>query len=233
MNCLDFRRRYEAAPGEADDTMRAHAAACPACGEFMRRVQQVDRRIDAALRVPEPETLRDRILVRQSFRRSSPLRRWIPALAAVLVVAVALGVAAGSYLYDERRLENEVVALIEAADYALEPTSPVGDDRVADALAPLGLALAADPGPVSFAGRCLVRGNLSGHLVLRDGGEPVTVFLMPKERLLREARFEGGGWNGLLVPAGPGGSLAILGPPGTALEPVRERVLRSVRWQTG
>ncbi len=227
MNCLEFRRQMETAPAQAGSGAHEHARECPACTDFSRRVAAFDRALGEALRVPVPENLAARILMRQSFPRRSTTRGWL-ALAACLVLAIAL--AAGGYLRYESALEHELVALVQAADYALAADEPVDTEALAEALRPVGLGVGAPMGRVSYAGRCLVRGNLSGHLVIRDDAEPVTVFLMPDERMARRSRFEHQGWSGVLVPAGDG-TLGFVAPAGKSVESVIERVSKAVRWR--
>ena len=137
---------------------------------------------------------------------------------------------AGKYLYDEARLEDEVVALVEAADYALAAPGPLAAHSIAETLAPVGLGFETGVERVSFAGRCLVRGKLSGHLVLREDSEPVTVFLMPDERLVRRARFSHQGWSGVLIPDGQG-AIAIVARNGKPADELVERVRKAVRWR--
>ena len=235
MNCLEYRRLMEAAPGEAGPEAIGHARTCPACAEFGKRAGAADRTLRAAARIPVPEKLEARILMRQSFPHRSgrrKLRRAWPALAASLLVALVLGLYLGHSAYREAGLHQELVALVKAADYALQAEGTVDGQAVSDALGPVGLALDEQLGSVSFAGRCLVRGNLSGHLVIRESAIPVTVFLMPYEHVSRKSSFEQDGWRGVVIPAAQG-TVGLVVPVGS--EPVDEklvdRVVRSVRWR--
>lgn len=233
MNCLEFRRRIESQPNDEDNRLRAHVRSCEPCAAFAAQLADFDHQIKAALAVPIPEKLAARILLRQSFETRSGLRRWRRhgwvAFAASLLVAVTVGLAASAYLFDEVRLEHEVVALVNAASYALESEGPVSGREVTAALEPVGLAMETPLASVSFAGRCLVRGKLAGHLVLRQRNQPVSVFLMPEERVARRAHFAGGQWTGVLLPA-EHGAIAIVAPPGVPVEGVADRIIRAVRW---
>ena len=124
----------------------------------------------------------------------------------------------------------ELVALVEAADYALVPRGQVHEGTVSDALRPVGLGLDEPVGNVSFAGRCLVRGNVAGHLVLRESMSPVSVFLMPGEHVSRASSFEREGWHGVVVPA-QAGSVGVVVPDGKRVDPaLLELLVRAVRW---
>ena len=234
MSCLEFRRQMETAPGEASDDLRNHARECAACAEFGRRINAFDRTLNNAARIPRPENLDERILMRQSFGRSQPANRWRrfwPAVAAGLLIVVALTLFNGRALFQEAGLQTELVALVEAADYALAAPGPVAHGDVDAALEPVGLSVAEGLGIVSFAGRCLVRGNLSGHMVLRERSVPITVFLMPAEQVGRRSHFERSGWHGMLVPADHG-TVGIVVPDGEDLDPdLIDRVIEAVRWQ--
>jgi hypothetical protein len=156
----------------------------------------------------------------------------LPALAAALVLGVAAVLYGAGKGSDEAGLQAERVALVEAADYALEARGPVREQAVEQALGPVGLAVRQRLGAVSFAGRCLVRGNLSGHLVLRETTVPVTVFLMPRERVARLSRFRRAGWRGMLVPAEQGTVGFLVPADGAVDQDLVERVVGAVRWPT-
>lgn len=233
MNCFEFRRLMEIAPREAGADAVTHALECPRCAQTVKDALALDRWIAHALDVPVPAHLADRILLRHSFRgrwRVLVARPVTWAWAACLSLAILAASTVGGYLYIETTLKQELVALIEAADYALVSRAALPGRDVADALRPVGLTLAQLPDSVSFAGRCLVKGNLSGHLVLRERDHPVIVFLMPEEHMLRRIRFERGGWSGLLIPVGRDGTLAVMTVPGQPMDEVAARVLRMVRW---
>jgi len=231
MNCLDYRRLMETAPGEAGEKAVAHARACTSCAEFARRAAHVDRLVREAVRLPLPENLEERILMRQSFRRPRrKLAGWAALAAGVVLILAGFLFHAGYVAHEETDLHAELVALVEAADYALKARGPVPEESVDEALRPVGLDLLSAVGDVSFAGRCLVRGNLSGHLVLRESALPVTVFLMPDERVARASRFRRNGWQGVVVPA-ERGSVGIVVPENGGVDPALvERLVRSVRW---
>jgi hypothetical protein len=229
MNCLKFRRAVETDPGGSDELVRSHARECGACAAHAHRLSGFNRTLNAAMKTPVPEKLTERILLRHAFHSRSTRRFQWPALAAGLALLTSAAFAVMGYLHSESRLEHEVIALVDAADYALQARGPVAAHTLSTALKPVGLRLDGAIDNVSFAGRCLVRGNLSGHVVLRKQHSPITVFLMPEENLLRQTRFEGENWSGLLVPADHG-AIAIVARRGQALDGVVQQVLDAIRW---
>ena len=238
MNCLDFRRNVDTDPKALEPAAREHMQNCTACAAHSRRIAQFNRSLATALKVPVPENLNEKILLRHSFsahraKRSRWQRlrapRWMPAIAASVLLLLTISATIGAYLYDEAQLQDEVVALVGAAEYALQASGPVATEAMASALKPVGLHLNGDIGDVSFAGRCLVRGKLSGHIVLRDRDNPITVFLMPNESVVRQTYFEGQKWSGVLVPTSKG-AIAIVAPRGQALKEVTQRILDALHW---
>ena len=68
MNCLEFRRRCLAEPGNQDSEFVRHKRECAACAEFAVSMHDIDRTLVEALRVDVPENLASRIILRQSLQ---------------------------------------------------------------------------------------------------------------------------------------------------------------------
>ena len=228
MNCLEFRRQHDIDPHSVDDAFNAHMRSCEACAQFARRARGFEHKLAAALRLPIPENLTSRVLMKQSFEPSSAPRRWlVRTLAASLVLAV--GVVTGISLGQRPPpLGQELARIIAEEAYALEPTAPISLSRIQLALNPLGISMEHEVGTVTFASPCVVRGKLAGHLVIRGEKAPITVMVMPREPL--DARLMVGESNavGVIVPSGAG-SIAILGAPGERLDGIEKLVRRSIR----
>lgn len=234
MNCLEFRRRLATDPGSRDPELVAHARGCSECAPALARAARLEQGLHQAVRVPVPENLASRILLRHSFddRHRARRRRLSLALAASVVVLVAGALAARFGADDVSALETEVLSLMRNATYALEATGPVSADAVAEALRPIGLGMEGSIGNVTFAGRCVVKGTLSGHIVLRGSRAPITVFLIPQTLVARRESIHPGAWNGVVVPHSSG-TIAVVAEPGETLDAVAERVGAMVRWSTG
>ena len=93
MNCLDFRRQLAAVPEGLDADALAHGADCTRCAQARNEALAFESKLRDVLAVPVPESLADRILLRQTTeaRRARGARRRVLAwrIAAVLVLAVA------------------------------------------------------------------------------------------------------------------------------------------------
>ncbi|MDN5939711.1 MAG: DUF3379 domain-containing protein, partial [Salinisphaera sp.] len=94
MNCLEFRRACLSHPRELDTAQRAHDNDCPVCCRFAAEQRAFDGRLAAALAVPAPERLAERVC----FRRGLRARRRLRWLASAAVVALAVGASFGVYL---------------------------------------------------------------------------------------------------------------------------------------
>ncbi len=236
MNCLEFRRAFETEPGGRDLRLGEHRADCPSCAAFAARVLRFDRLLREAARVPVPAELASRVLLRQAFgraRRGGVLpRRDALALAASLLAATALGVFSYHHLRSgEDRLGREVVAMVRNAPYALAPSEPLPASRIARALRPAGVAMRGPIGTVTFAGRCLIQGRLAGHLVVAGRHAPVTIFLIPEERVASRRTVRGHRLAALLVPTA-GGTIAVVGAEDEPLAGIASLARAAVRWST-
>jgi len=123
MNCSEYRRLIETEPARSTKSLSQpgvqHVAECSECAEFTRRIRRLDQRIMEAVRVPVPENLEARILLRQSFQE--PQRRptrwrslWALAASVVLVLSMALS---GGFVYFNRQaaLEDDIISVVNTA----------------------------------------------------------------------------------------------------------------------
>lgn len=229
VNCLQARRAIAERNCDEDSGISTHLRECEGCARYAARIAAEDGVIRQAIRNEVPADLGANILMAQAFelRRRRRHRRFAVAAVAASVAIVALLV--GVPRYQEHRLTSEVLVLIEAADYALENRDPLTQETVEGALAPVGFVLRAPLERVSFAGRCLVQGTLSGHLVLRDQQRPVTVLLIPERSITQPLRFSDANWSGIVVP-NANGVMAVLAPRGTDMQGVAARIEAAVRW---
>jgi len=126
-------------------------------------------------------------------------------------------------------LSAEVVAHIEAERDYLQKTDEVGEATVAALLEGFGARIRHSPGRVSYAGACEIRNRKGVHLVLQGERGPVTVLYVPGEKPGPTKRFEQDGFSGELLPVG-GGSLAVVGEQGEALEAIITNLEHAIAW---
>jgi ATP-dependent protease HslVU (ClpYQ) peptidase subunit len=233
MNCIEFRRLLLTDPGLVDAEFVEHRRSCPDCAEAVERSAHCEWRLRQAVNIDVPENLASRILLKQSFEYHADRPWWRTrrayALAASMLLMVGLiSLGLSSYL-EQQRLNEEFVALVNGAPYALAASKPVSGSEISAALEPVGLDLAGDIGAVTYAGRCIVRGKLSGHIVVQGDTAPVTVFLIGEQLVADRATIRSNLYSGIVVRQGAG-TIAIVSTPGESLEKVEARIRSAIRW---
>ena len=233
MNCIEFRRMLLTDPARVDPEFAEHRHGCLECADAVAHSAHFERRLREAINIDVPENLASRILLKQSFEPHSERPWWRTrrayALAASLLLAVALVSLGVTSHLEQRRLSEEFVALVNGAPYALDASKPVSSREISATLEPAGLDLQGAIGDVTFAGRCLVRGKLSGHIVLQGDTAPVTVFLISEQLVADRAIIKSAHYSGVVLAQGTG-TIAIVSAPGEALEKVEARVRSAIRW---
>ena len=233
MNCIEFRRILLTDPGVVDSAFASHRRDCPDCSDAIAHSAHFERRLREAVDIDVPENLASRILLRQSFQASAEPPWWRTrrtyALAASMLLMVGLVTLALTSHLQQRRLSEEFVALVKGAPYALVASKPVSSGDISAALGPAGLDLDGNIGAVTYAGRCLVRGQLSGHIVVQGDTAPVTVFLISEQLVSRRATIRTDHYSGVVLPQGSG-TIVIVSAPGEALEKLELRVRSAIRW---
>ena len=212
MNCLDFRRHIYANPRMADDACQAHAAECAACRDFLEKQREQDAELFAALQVPPPDGLADRILVARGLRPAR--RRWLLAAAASVVAGVGSVALFRSWIARDP-LGEEAIEHVAHEPQAFTTIHTVGNDFLPALLARQGLRTAAALGQVSYTRVCPMAGRTAQHLVLRTAQGPVTMFLLPEVAgSRRRSLTEKDGMAAVVIPATPG-SVAVVAASAT------------------
>ena len=230
MDCLEFRRRLSADPGDRNAAIRAHARGCPACLRWGVESTRFENLLHQAMEVEVPENLASRILLRQALRnpRRDATRRRAFALAASILVAVLLG---GGWLWFELKptLADELFVHMDERSYALASTTILDDESVASVFRWFGADVSPELGEVSFANVCVFRDKRVAHVVLRGAESPVTVIIMPDEQLTRPSHIGKGERSGLLLPYA-GGTMAIVTERAQRLDKLEDRIRNTIRW---
>jgi len=220
MNCLEFRHACLTEPDGQDSEFRAHAETCRACQAFLEEQRQMEERLLRVLAVAPPAGLAARVMLKQSF---AP-RRWVPRLAVAATVLMAIAATSVTYLWNRPlSLEAEVLAHINAEPEALTAQGPAAPDKLAAVLRALGAHLDSAPGAVRYAGVCDIRRRPGAHLVLAGVRGPITVLLLPEERVPQRMTLRDANLEGVVLPV-DGGSLAIVGNHGEPLDALESRL---------
>ena len=185
MDDLQFRRSIYADPKSTDDAVQQAIKEDPAKQEFAKELEALDDKVLAALKVPVPDDLYDKLILRQtlaSHQQQKKKTRIQLAMAASVAFALGLGI---NFMQFSSAYTN-------VGDYALahvyhEDGYFSNQDEAKVTLASLNKKMASFDGSfISKMGQlisadfCRFDGSKSLHLVFKGKSSPVTVFIVPK-----------------------------------------------------
>lgn len=181
------------------------------------------------LRVPELPPIRDDNVAALPARQRSLRPVWF-AVAATMVLATSIGVRMSGLFDSNASLAEEVLAHLDHEPAALRVSDvPVSDARLARAV-PASLAVfERGDSLVTYAQSCIINGKRVPHLVIQGRHGPVTILLMPEEKIAEATPLDGANVKGLILPVGDG-SIAIIGDREEELETLRKDIVDSVTW---
>lgn len=247
MNFEEFQQAVLADPGRETQEILEKAASCPDCAAFLARVKIMERRLSAAMSVPVPSSLTgempdiealaesrgagggDNVVAFPSDRARGGFRgRW-PAFAslAAAVALVAVFVLRPAEVTDAGN-DAFVAELFDhigpELGYMQYATAAVPAERLEAALRPAGVALPTGDGQslVSYAKSCIIDGKPVPHLVVQGTNGPVTVLIMPDRSVDGPMSITRDGLEGVVLPVGDQGSIAIIGRDAASVEAVRD-----------
>ncbi len=181
------------------------------------------------LRVPDLPPIRDDNVAALPARQRSLRPVWF-AVAATMVLATSIGVRMSGLFDSNASLAEEVLAHLDHEPAALRVSDvPVSDARLARAV-PASLAVfERGDSLVTYAQSCIINGKRVPHLVIQGRHGPVTILLMPEEKIAEATPLDGANVKGLILPVGDG-SIAIIGDREEELETLRKDIVDSVTW---
>ena len=192
-------------------------------------------RLKAAMRIDVPE-LKMPDLPDLDTENVVPLRRgpkkvtWF-AMAATVALAAFIGLQVGDHSH-EGTLEEQVLAHLDGEPASFRVTDvPVSDRRLANVVPANVATMNHDAGLITYAMGCSINGKDVPHLVIQGEKGPITILLMPEEKVSGTSELEGENVHGYIIPVGDG-SIAIIGGKDESLDRVQNHVLDSVSWST-
>jgi len=234
MNCDQYREAISGDP--SFDGGAGHLSECSACQAYRQEIIALDDKILRALslNVPElnmpelPEIETSNVVSLSSRRRFSP-PTWF-AMAATVVVAALIGIR--FVAVDNQTLAADVLAHLDHEPYALVVTDvAVSDERFRSVVPARIASMDRSAGLITYAQSCKINGKDVPHLVVQGEHGPVTILLMPGEKIPNALPLEGDTVHGVILPVGSG-SIAIIGVREERLDLIEDRVLKSVTWST-
>jgi hypothetical protein len=232
MDCLEFRRRTLADPLHPGSAALEHEAGCAECARFYLSLRRQEEDLHRVLSESTPEGLADRILLKRRPRLPDvPPYAWLTTLAAVLVLAVGVGLLMPPRGMRPESLAVGLIAHVLAEPEALAAEQSVSPVRLAHAFARGGGELPVEPAlTATYAGRCpLPGGGVGEHIVLRTANGKVTLILMPDKPVPAALRLVKDGLHLSLLPVGAG-SLALVAETDELVRETQEGVLGRVHW---
>jgi hypothetical protein len=203
-----------------------------------QKYQALDLKIAKALQIDVPELKMPELPeIDSSGVTALPARKrsmkpvWF-AIAATMVLAASISVRMSGVFQSYDSLAEEVLAHIDHEPGALRVTDvAIADDRLARAV-PASIATY-DRGEalITYAQPCTINGNTVPHLVIQGQYGPVTILLMPDEKVAEATPIDGVNVKGIIIPVGDG-SIAIVGGRDEQLELIKKNVVNSVTWTT-
>ena len=187
--------------------------------------------LERALRIDVPEPG----VAAPPVRRS----RWpLYAVAASVVLAVGVLVTRldDAAFFPSRDLASDVIVHVHHEPMAIEDTpgvvpQPVPSGEFQDVLRSAGVRMTPVQPVVRYAKLCPFRGKMVAHFVVHGSGGPVTVLLLPDEDVPAAIPVEEDGFVGTIVPMEQGGSIAVVGEAGTAVDEIQREVAAAVQWR--
>lgn len=223
---LKFQQRLLEDPNHLDEEMLAFLEENPTKKSVVKKAKAFDEDLRHVLNVPVPEGLQERILIKNSFENQTAANdsSWFKPLsmfaASFLVVSVGLWTWLNPIGTDS--VNSTEVAVMEQAviDHLIEHAaeSPedmaqyesLSDKEVQELFTYVGATLNKPIDFMSYAGGCEIDGKRGLHVVLQEEEGPVTIIVLPGEKLSGMYAFAKEGFKGNMMPV-KGGVVAIIG----------------------
>ena len=201
------------------------------------KMKALDLQIARALQIdvpplvmPELPDVDDNVATLPVRRRSrAPI--WF-AVAATVVLGLSIALRMSSVFVEYESLADEVLAHLDHEPRSLRVTDvPVSDRRLQRAVPASMAVFDRDETLITYANPCIINGKRVPHLVVQGQHGPITILLMPEEKVDETTPLDGDSVHGVILPVGEG-SIAIIGPREESLEPIQENVRASLTWTT-
>jgi hypothetical protein len=235
MDDLQFRRSIYADPHSNEDELAKAKATDPSKQKFAQEIEQLDEKILSALKVPVPEELSERLILRQtleSHQQEKKKKRVHLALAASVAFVMGLTINfmqfssaytnVGDYAFAHVAHESEYFTNTDEANVTLASLNQkmeAFNGSFADTL-----------GELIFADYCRFDGMKSLHLVYKGINSPVNVFVIPKnDHLEFNSDFSKSDLNGKTQQF-KDANIIVVGDKTERLDTWQQNIKANVRW---
>lgn len=238
MNCNDYKEAIAAEPSTSFDGGTAHASGCESCSVYREEMRVLNDKIAQALSIgvphlqlPELSPIEaDSNVVNLPFGRKVRFKApaWIGIAASLAIAAVFASQMLGGGA-EFSSLAEEVIAHLDHEPQALRVVSTPVSARTLNNVVSPDVADVGGIGLITYARTCPINGNMVPHLVIQGAKGPITLLLMPDEKIDGAMPLLGEGIKGVILPVGDG-SIAIIGDRYEALEQYEQQIIDSVKW---
>jgi len=220
MNCLKYRRAILIDPNDSTPALAEHAGTCASCAAFKHDQLKFEQQLNETIDVKIPAGLNSRILLAQSTGKVQTQKRHRKLYAVAASFILAIGIMVGVQLNPINEPVGQLVlSHVNNETKHLHDRLNVKQTRVQEIFSELNMKVSASLGTVNFAGNCDIRNKQKGaHIVLQGKNGPVTVLIMPAEKVTTRHAIADNRFHGVIIPA-QRGSFAIVGNHNEALEP--------------
>lgn len=183
MDDLEFRRTVYADPHTEDADVNQSASESPSKQAFLDEMKTFDDNLTKALKVPVPENMAERLILRQSLEsHHAERKRTRVHIALAASVAFAIGISAQVFFLPGASGDIGSYSLAHVNHGIDHLYSAHEDNSVADVnlkLARFGGKFGQNMGKAVFSNYCNFNGVLSLHLIYDSAEGRVSVFVTP------------------------------------------------------
>ena len=237
MDDLQFRRTILAEPNSQDPELLAAQNADPAKKQMAKEIQQLDAQLSDAFKVPVPDDLCDKLILRQTManhQHQKKKSRVHLALAASVAIAVGLTFNFLQFSSAYSGIGDYALAHVYHEENAFDNSSDV---RVSLAslntkMSTFSGAFTEHAGELISADYCRFDGVKSLHLVFQGKDSPVTVFIVPeREDVEFINEFFDGNYNGRSTKFGDK-QMIVIGDKTESLKKWQSNLSDNIQWST-
>ncbi|VAW91158.1 hypothetical protein MNBD_GAMMA22-2651 [hydrothermal vent metagenome] len=224
MNCLDVCRELRTDWYTTNASIKNHLLSCENCCAYQKQQEKLNDELQYAINIDVPQNLVSGILLQQSINEKKQLgfrRNRTYAIAASLLLSV--GILSGVLWFNTATTLQQVVLnhVINEQQHLLDDNN-VQLANLNRLLQGFNLRLDSSLGKINYAGSCNIRGSKGVHLVVQTKTGPVTILLMPNEKLSNRETVRNSQFSGSVVPIN-NGSFAIIGGSQQSLSILEQR----------
>lgn len=207
-------------------------------GEEDKDFKALDLKIAKALQIDVPPLVMPELpdidtakITALPGRKRSMKLVWF-AIAATVVLATSITLRNSSMFQSYDSLADEVLAHLDHEPRSLRVTDVAVSDQRLGRVVPASIAVFdRTESLITYAQPCVINGKDVPHLVIQGQYGPVTILLMPDEKVSEVTPLDGDNVKGVILPVG-NGSIAIIGDRNEVLGPIQKNVMNSVTWTT-